>query len=286
MNHFEVPEYNRDEYRKEVLKNNRRYTITRYELPDAVPINGNVDPIVIEHYQRHKKGKRTLIVHPILGGKNIIAKLYAYFFMLFHWNVIIIHRARYPMESDTAIGFELGVQNIIYNNLQAYDWLMYHKLIDPDYTISLGTSLGALTNSALSGILPIRGFICNVGGGNIIDVVKTSKQKRIRNWRKRIMKINNWTVEEFYEKYLREMETDNLQFARRANSKDVLLFGALFDKAVPTKTQFNLARAYKKKWYSLYPLRFWFPTGHVLFILMFPITMPISLVWAWWKTRR
>jgi Prolyl oligopeptidase family len=279
MKNFIVPDWNRSEIKNISTIVEKNYTIYSYELPDASPTHGHSDPITIDLYSV-KRGNPTVLLHPVLGGKNILTKIFAKFFTMFKWNAAIIHRARYPMEEETTQGFEDGVRNIVMNNVQAFEWLEEEGIIDRNKTVSIGASLGGITNAMLSSILPIKGFICIVAGGTIPEVVTDSKLDQIREWRDSVMKTRNISKDVFRKEYTKSMKTDPVLSVTQTDPKKVMLWIALFDRDVPTKYQFKLRSAFKK-----HPLTFYAPTGHATITLLLPIILPVMLIWSWWKIR-
>jgi len=279
MENFTIPPWDRKEVKLISEKQEKRYTIYRYELPDAQPLNGHSDPITVDLYSV-KRGNPTVLLHPVLGGKNVLTKIFAKFFTFFKWNAVIVHRARYPMDAPTTEGFELGVKNIVMNNVQAFQWMEEKGMIDRDKTVSIGASLGGITNAMLSAVLPIKGFICLVAGGSVPEVVRHSKLDQIKDWRLSVMDEKEWNKGTFEQEYLKTMKTDPLLSVPHADPKKVMLWIALFDDDVPTKYQFKLRRAFKKS-----PLTFFVPTGHITIALLLPIILPVMLIWSWWKVR-
>jgi Prolyl oligopeptidase family len=279
MENFTVPKWNSSEVKLISEIKEKNYKIYQYELPDASPVHGHVDPITVDLYSV-KRGNPTVLLHPVLGGKNVLTKIFAKFFTFFKWNAVIIHRARYPMEETTTEGFDEGIRNIVMNNLQAFEWMESEGIIDRDKTISIGASLGGITNAMLSSVLPIKGFICLVAGGSVPEVVTESKLNQIKNWKESVLKRRNWNQETFKKEYLKTMKTDPILSVQQSDPSKVMLWIALFDHDVPTKYQFKLRRAFNK-----HPLTFYTPTGHVTIVLLLPIILPIMLIWSWWKIR-
>lgn len=273
---YTIPDWDKNNFKKISESQEDRYTLTRYELPDVVPVEGYNDPITVDYYKR-RDGAPTLIVHPILGGEKskIAITIAKYFTRKAKWNVVLIHRARVPMSYGTLEAIESGFFNTITNNLQVFEWLEFHNLINRAQTVCMGVSMGAITTAMLSGLLPVKGFICVMAGADIPDILSFSEEDGVVEWREPVLQQQGLTQKQLREKLKPIIKTDPLNLAPQADPKKVLLFIALFDKAVPTSNQRLLRKKFVRS-----PKTRWMPTGHKSILFVFPYILSKARRWA------
>ena len=274
--HYRVPNWDKKNFKKISHHRKRRHTITQYELPDAVPVAGFDDPVCIEYYKRKDRAP-TLIVHPILGGNgNRIAHTIARFFVKYaRWNVAVIHRARLPMLYGSLEAIESGFHNTITNNIQAFEWLEYHQLLDREKCVCMGVSMGGITTAMLSAVLPIKGFIPVMAGADIPEILSYSKEEGVNKWRNEQLEKYQITQHELHEKLKRIIKTDPLLLAPNADPSRVRLFLSRYDRDVPTTNQKKLMQAFKSK-----PNTTWYPSGHKTILLFFPFLLYKAMRWS------
>ncbi len=270
---YQLPNWDMDDYQIEELGHFRKHRITQYTLKDANPVPGYDQPVVFDAYI-HKPGKPMLIAHPVVGSKhNEIAKLFIKTFCLLGWNGIIVHRAAHPLESNSLQEFEALLRNIVNNDVQVYQFLKHKRLLEEDKTISMGASLGGVSNALLPAFLPYKGFICIVSGGPIAELICRMEHTMAENWRKKMMeKLQLQSVQALQQAMEQVIKTDPIALARPQTN--MLFFGALFDKVVVTATQRKLRRSYGRK-----PV-WWFPAGHAAIALFLPVILPIAVSWS------
>lgn len=276
--HYEIPDWDRNDYQLKGEKDEGGYTVRTVELPDLMPIDGFDEPITLDLYTV-KPGAPTVLIHPILGGDNTVARAFAKFFVRWpKWNAVIQHRARPPFAYGSLEGVESGMVNIITNTLQAFDWLEYHDHIERERTISMGTSLGAISNALLTPYLPVRGFIHIMGGGRVGHILSYSEEGGVVEWRKQTLAELEIDRKTLYRRLRRIIKTDPMVMAENTGSMGVKMFIAMFDKSVPTEDQKRLRAAYPHT-----PDTSWVPSGHTSMALFLPYLF--FECWRWARSQ-
>lgn len=277
---YELPPWNMDDYEKSELGKFRKHTITQYTLKDAKPVTGYEQPVVFDVYF-NKPDKPTFIAHPVVGSKhNEIAKLFVKTFCLLGWNGVIVHRTAHPLDSQNLDEFEALMANIVDNDVQVYQFLKHHNLMAPEKTISMGASLGGVSNALLPKIIPYKGFICIVSGGPMPELICKMEHPMATAWRERVMtNMGLESVAQLQVEMEKVVKTDPIRLARPG--ANMLFFSALFDKIVATSTQRKLRKVYKKRG----PLH-WYPCTHAGIALFLPVIIPIAVTWSLFTLRK
>lgn len=219
-----------------------------------------------------------VILHPILKGDNVVARLMANYFATFHrWNIAILHRGEYPYEANTPDGFNFRLKDVFKQHQGLADWIKSYFTIHHHRIISIGTSMGGIAHSGSAAHLPYAGYISIVAGSDILDIVSTSNKDEFKKWRE---KQREQYGENYYDEYKDSLTHDISNLVERGDAdKNMLNVIALFDRIVPTKTQKRLKRLYNAQ--AIY-----IPAGHKTTIMFFPILLPIMSVWSWWQLRK
>lgn len=277
---YDLPPWDMDKYQKQEIGKFRKHTITQYTLEDAKPVPGYEQPVVFDVYY-NKPGRPTFIAHPVVGSKNNeIAKIFVKTFCLLGWNGVIVHRTAHPLDSQNLEEFEALMANIVDNDLQVFQFLQHHKLITAEKSISMGASLGGVSNALLPSIIPYKGFICIVSGGPMPDVICKMEHSMATAWRERVMKnMGIDSVTKLQEEMEKVVKTDPVLLAKP--DANTLFISAMFDKVVASSTQKKLRKAYKKGG----PLN-WYPSNHAGIALFLPIIIPIAVAWSLFTIRK
>lgn len=277
---YDLPPWDMDQYQKQDLGTFSRHKITQYQLDDVKPVPGFEQAIVFDVYF-NKPGRPTFIAHPVVGSKhNEIAKLFVKTFCLLGWNGVIVHRTAHPLESNSVEEFEALMRNIVNNDLQVFQFLQHHNLLQAEKTISMGASLGGVSNALLPSVIPYKGFVCIVTGGPMPEMICKMKHAMASAWREKVMqKMGLETVAQLQEEMEKVVQTDPVLLANpRANT---LFFSALFDKVVASSTQRRLRKVYKQSG----PLN-WFPCNHAGIALFLPVIIPATVAWSLLTLKR
>lgn len=276
MEYYTLPAWDKTKYRVNQKSKYMGGTITQIIMEDAAPIHEHSESITFDIINM-KKGNPTIIVHPILGGKNLVAQTFAWLFAkICKWNSVIVHRANHPDAIPSAL--EDGLKNIVMNNLQVLEFLESEegkKFVDfnRDKAACLGTSLGAITTALLTKFLPVKAFVMVMGGGDIPDL--TMRSVELKESMEMSVKKYNINKQDLHLALRETIKTDPLFLADQGEK--CLMLNTLFDRSVMTDNQKRLVSAFENK-----PRVWWFPAGHYTMFLFFPILFVMS----WWHIRR
>ena len=260
-----LPQWDMENFETLETRRTPNYDFTRVRLPDIVPMAGFDEPITLDIF-KVSDAAPTVLLHPILGGNNEVANAFAWFFTRFpKWNAVIQHRARRPYEYDTIEDVETGILNIICNSVQACDWLQHHGYLVPERSISIGTSLGAITNALLTPFIPVSGFVHVMGGGHLSHILTNSQETGVVKWRKETLKKLGINTIELLSRLDRAIQSDPITIAGHDDGKNIRMIISMFDKSVPTMDQLALRDAYQTR-----PQTTQLPTGHLTMALFLP----------------
>jgi dienelactone hydrolase len=124
----------------------------------------------------------------------------------------------------------------------------------------IGISLGAITTSMMAGIEPdaLKAVVTVVGAGNMPHILTYSNESRVSNWRNSRMRLLGWTNPAQYEDKEREvLKFDALYFAKRVNTRKVMMVMAENDTLVPYAAQAETFQRFER------PSQLLFTGGHV-----------------------
>lgn len=253
-----IPEWNRDDFKQVRVREKDFATITTVELPDIFQVGEEEQPFELDIYHV-EKGRPTVIIHPILGGDNPVAEEFAWYFAeKAGWNAVIQHRARRPIDYGSLGLIEPGLEKIIVNGCQTFDWLEHHGHIERNKTFCLGTSMGGISTALMAPYLPARGFVLVMAGGNMPDILMTSDEKKLVKWRNDTQQQLGIDAQALRQRLDDIIQTDPLKLAPQALDTNIRMFISLFDKTVPTRNQKALRKAFPVK-----PETSWLPSGHL-----------------------
>lgn len=246
-----------------------RYAIKKVEMGEK---------ILIDYYELKEGGKHPLIIiSPILGGDNALAKLFAEYFASHGFSCAIIHRSKWLVnaikKTEGLEGFEEIFKEIVIYNRQAIDWLVQQEKVDRDNLGTFGISMGGIINSILAGIdKRLKCHVITLAGGSIADILYSSNEPGIVAWRDRLRDKNNMTEEEFHETLEKIIKTDPIRVANFIDPEHVLMFIAVFDRTVPKKYGRRLWKEMGK------PEVIYLPFGHYSSSIAIPYVKRVSLL--------
>lgn len=121
-------------------------------------------------------------------------------------------------------------------------------------------SLGGIRTALVTGVdLRIKKSIIIVGGGNIPQILTSSQQSIIENYRSIRMGLEGFQKKRNFENYLKEhILLDPLVFAQRRSRNDIFMMIGNYDSSVPTDTQYQLWESFNR------PNKIIIHAGHVL----------------------
>jgi len=233
------------DYKKQEIKptitleeKTRKYDIEKIQFPSFTKTHSKND-IVTAHYYKPKDGKKhaTIIVIPILGGSYFIEEAFAKKFAKNDFAVLRLERKGKLFDKTKKNMFEYTVQvmkQTVIDVRRSIDWLERQPEVDRDRIGIQGTSMGAIVSCLVAeSDHRIKAGVFLLGGGDLAYILSTTNEPEIVRHRDRILKENNWTLEQFKEvckSYTNEI--DPLAYANVLDPLNILMMNGLFDKVV------------------------------------------------------
>lgn len=296
---FNVPEWNKSDYKvlrvKEhrskwlkLIRLDRFVTWKTIQLPAAHREEVVID-LLVPREDRLRKPTKIVICLQILGGADVVSKIFAYYFALKGYPALIVHRSKNLFTlnlqnehlEDTLGEFNENIRNVAIIHRQAIDfalWYLYEESelpqVDKESVYAVGVSLGGITLSGLAAVEDkIEKSVIVMAGGDVGEVLTTSGESRVKR-----------NVDAITKRY--GISRDDLKAELRkhviyGNSKVIYAIGAsegfipswkyrmfvsLFDRDVPTKTQHTLRKLLNCK--AIY-----MPTGHYTSAIFLPFIL-------------
>ena len=301
---FNVPEWDMSKYKVLKTKEHRSkwlgligldrfVTWKTIELPAAHREEVIID-LLVPREDRLRKPTKIVVCLQILGGTDVVSKIFAYYFALRGYPALIVHRSKglFTLDlqnehlEDTLKEFNENIRNVAIIHRQAIDFALWYlseeselPQVDKESVYAIGVSLGGITLSGLAAVEDkIEKSLIVMAGGDVGEVLTTSRESRVKR-----------NVDEITKRY--GISRDDLRAELRkhvtyGNSKVIYSVGAaegfipswkyrmivsLFDRDVPTKTQHTLRKLLNCK--TIY-----IPTGHYTAAIFFPFIL--------WYSRR
>lgn len=249
----------------------RSLTLT---FDDLKPIDNVKEKIIVDI---KKGGNKTIIILPILGGKNTVANGFAKVFNFLGYNTVIIHRP--AQQKGTAQEVENALRNNVTNCRQIFSWLLEQRYIDywPNKTALLGTSLGGINAANLTPFSDFPAYVYIMAGADIPHISVNSVESK--NWISKFLKNNpGKTKSDFLVEMEETIKTDPMYLVEKGNRTLMFQTGWLFnlDRSVPYRFQEQLSKITgAKKWR--------FVTGHYSVVLMIWFIIPVA--WLFIRKR-
>lgn len=222
-------------YSEKVIESHDGYTIKQIEFPAAHNITEIPHQIRIDYYDINGGAKTPIIlVLPIFGGKNTIEEKFARYFAKNGYAAAIIHRQKDFKKNLKMDTVNLFLKQIVFDHMQAVDWVQMQEDIDTSRIGVFGISMGAI-NASLLVSLDHRVSACVLGlpGGNIPYILTYSDEGGIVEKREAYMKEHHLSEDEFYDGLKQTVTCDPINYAPYINAENVLVILARFDDVVP-----------------------------------------------------
>jgi len=260
------------------LKQKRHYTLERVELDSSVNLFGT-EKIKVDYYRLTKPGRfSTVLVLPISGGVDFCVESFARMFASHGFNAAIVHNRRVTIErTKTAEEVENYFRQVVLDNRQVLDWLVQQPEVDPNRLGCLGLSLGGIKASLVAGADDrIKAVVMGLAGGSLADMAVTSKEKRLKKY------IDQWVKsgisrQDIHDELSNKVRTDPLVLAPYIDTRNALMFIAMFDQSVPRVCGDRLREAIGR------PETVYLLSGHYTGFLYLPYAHAKSL--AFFKQR-
>ena len=231
--------YAKEDFPVEVklVRRKKGYVIKRVTFSSALPAPGENNTVRCYYYQAEKEERSPVIVIlPIAGGNYFFSKKMAKFLVRRGMNCLRLERVVRLLDSegDLEIVRRRFIKTII-DAKRSIDWLVSQKEIDPQRIGVTGASLGAFLSSLVAETDPrIKSSVFILGGGDLTRLFSQSREKTIRSFRKRVMKKEGLTEEEFSQLVSQKLEDiDPLTYVGRLSPETVLMINTVNDVVVP-----------------------------------------------------
>jgi len=253
-----------------------RYSI--FKVDGLVTLKGDNAPVPIEvEYWRTKSAPRApaVVITPILGGGNDIARLVAREFAESGMHGVIVWRGVKVLQPQWAEEeVEYAIRRGIVARRRVIDWLETRPEVDPRRISAFGISMGGICTAVLAPVEPrIHSAVIALAGGDLATVVMHSDERRVVEYRKARLALEKIGPAEL-EKRLRDALVDDpLNVARYADASRFLMFIARHDTTVPTANQLELRDKLGR------PRAFDLPTSHYSTMAYTPFVRAQSTAW-------
>jgi len=231
--------YAKEDFPVEVklVRRKKGYVIKKVTFPSALPTPGENNTVRAYYYQAEKEERSPVIVIlPIAGGNYFFSKKMAKFLVRRGMNCLRLERVVRLLDREANLDIirRKFIKTII-DAKRSIDWLVSQKEIDPERIGTTGASLGAFLSSLVAETDPrIKSSVFILGGGNLTKLFSQSREKTIRTFRKRVMKKEGLTEEEFYQLVSQKLEDiDPLTYTGRLSPETVLMINTVNDVVVP-----------------------------------------------------
>jgi hypothetical protein len=214
-----------------------------------------------------------ILISPVAGGKDPIARLFARTFARHGLHCAIAHREKKPITRVEELdGLEVFFKNAVITIRHTVDWLSAQEEVDPERIGTFGISFGAIKNVLAAGVdSRLSCHIFALAGGSLADIVCSSARREMARWRTRISKAHGMTIPRLHQEISQKIVTDSLLLGKCVNARRVLMFTALFDRVVPRRCAEKLWQALGK------PEVRYFPLGHYSAFLTLPYARSAAL---------
>lgn len=231
--------YAKEDFPVEVklVRRKKDYVIKKVTFSSALPVPGENNTVRAYYYQAEKEERSpAIVILPIAGGNYFFSKKMAKFLVRRGMNCLRLERVVRLLDSEANL--EIVRRRFIKTIIDAkrsIDWLVSQKEIDPQRIGTTGASLGAFLSSLVAETDPrIKSSVFILGGGDLTKLFSQSREKTIRSFRKRVMKKEGLTEEEFSQLVSQKLEDiDPLAYVGRLSPETVLMINTVNDVVVP-----------------------------------------------------
>lgn len=231
--------YAKEDFPVEVklVRRKKGYVIKKVTFPSALPVPGENNTVRAYYYQAEKEERLpAIVILPIAGGNYFFSKKMAKFLVRRGMNCLRLERVVRLLDREANLDIirRRFIKTII-DAKRSIDWLVSQKEIDPERIGTTGASLGAFLSSLVAETDPrIKSSVFILGGGDLARLFSQSREKTIRSFRKRVMKKERLTEEEFYQLVSQKLEDiDPLTYTGRLSPETVLMINTVNDVVVP-----------------------------------------------------
>lgn len=222
-------------YSEILLEDKDDYTIRRIEFESTHNVIPAPHTIRMDYYALKNVEKAPVIlVLPILGGKNVIARIFARHFAENGYAAVIVHRQREYKDIAELDLINPTLKQMVIDHMQAVDWAETRKELDASRIGVFGVSMGAIKAAMLAPLDPrIKASVLGLPGGDIAHLLAYSAERRIARNRSNYINQTGFTSDQLYDHLRSAITCDPMRFAPCLDPADILMFLAWFDTSVP-----------------------------------------------------
>ncbi len=233
-------------------------------------------PWPMELYLPEGPGPFPLIcLTPILGRLAFLEDLFmekrfAGFFAKHGFATALIDRPIFEFDPKRGLDqIQLYLEESVARSMEALDYLMKQEEINPEAVGSFGISFGSIVNILWAAKdRRLKANVFALAGGNIPEIIVTSRDPLMRNYFRSIVKGTGLSGEELKRSLEKSITIDPLQAASAIPSGSVLLLLGIFDRVIRFRYGMSLRKALGN------PETIFIPLGHYFTLLAAPF-----LVW-------
>jgi pimeloyl-ACP methyl ester carboxylesterase len=256
-----------EQIKSETTTVNDTWTINRIELARGKQDDSN---IVIDYYSVEDNGvKPVVVLLPILGGDNIVAKKFAEHLAENGMPGIIVHRKEDIEENFDIDRMDEMSEVVVTDVRKVMDWIETEEELDASQVGLMGVSLGGISSALITAVEPrIKASMILLAAGDLPYIIAYSKEKKIIARRNEYMAENRLTQETLYQKLKQNFSNDPMTYAEYTDARKVVMMLAVFDNVVP----FHKGRELRQKMGN--PKTYYLLSGHY--------TSGVYLPWVKW----
>jgi len=259
----------------EFVRDQGRYKEYLVKFPLSAQGFEPTEPVVeFEWMESALPGKRpVIVVNPILGGDYPLERGITRFFAAHGFHAVLVHRKTLKISPEHNVArIELLLRQGVMRIRQIVDWLELQDRVDTTRMGCFGISMGGIASSMMAAVEPRFGaYVAALAGGEIADIMITSKDKLLTKPLNRYLERNQLTRDQLRTMLETELRTDPVLLAPYVDPDDVLMFIALFDRTIGRSHSFRLRKALG------YPRTVLLPFGHYTSYLCLPYFKRASL---------
>ena len=225
----------RGDYTEAVRHKRKGYTIKRIEFASVHNIVPIQHTIIIDYYAvSGSTGTPVIVVLPILGGGNSVAKKFAGYFASRGYAAAIVHRQDKYKEVKAISKIDMTLRQMVFDHKQALDWIETRPELDSERIGVFGISMGGIKSALVAALDErVRAAILGLTAGDIPHILAHSDEKGVRKRRKRYLEAEGLTPDTFYERLKQEITCDPIRYAAYIDARNVLMILARFDRIIP-----------------------------------------------------
>ena len=258
-----------------------------FTVTGSVTLRGDPDPqkVHVEYYRSKSApaGRApALVVTPILGGGDDVARLVARHFADEGLHVAIVWRGVKVLAGQwPEAEIEHQLRRGVVARRRTIDWLESREEVDPARIAAFGISMGGILTTILAAVEPrLHSAVIALASGELGAVVAASDEPRLVEYREARAAAGGVTPREVEERIAASLVSDPVRLAPYVDPRRVLLFITARDTTVPTTLQRRLRTALGD------PAAYELPVGHYGTVLYTSFIKARSAAWLHARLER